>query len=207
MGSSSLSKFDYIVLGLLLVSAGVGFLRGAVREVAAIVALLGAAALAVFGLPVTAPFVRHFVHPAWLGGIAALLGVFLGAYIVLRLMGAALARRVQQTDVLGALDRTLGLLIGLVRGLVVLGALYLMFNAATPADLQPSWILNARTWPLARTMGRLLQAVAPHRLDQAGRRLKPALDQAFGAHSDDRNATEGYDPRHRGEVDDVEKSR
>lgn len=205
MGPVALSKLDYIVLGLLLISALVGFLRGAVREVAAIVALLGAAALAVFALPYSAPFARHLLHPAWLGGLAALLGVFLATYIVLRLMGAALARRVQQTDVLGALDRTLGLLIGLVRGLVVLGALFLMFNAATPADLQPSWILGARTWPLARTMGHILQAAAPKRLDQAGRRLKPAFDQAFGGRSDDRNATERYEAPQRG--DELEKSR
>ena len=202
-----MSKFDYIVLGLLLISAGVGFLRGAVREVAAMVALVGAAALAIFGLPFSGPFARHVIHPAWLGGIVALVAVFLATYVVLRLMGAALARRVQQTDVLGALDRTLGLLIGLVRGLVVLGALYLMFNAATPADLRPDWLLNARTWPLAKTMGRVLERLAPHRLDLE-RRLRPTFERALMSHPDDRNATDGYDARQRGDIDDlVEKSR
>lgn len=202
-----MSKFDYIVLGLLLVSAGVGFLRGAVREVAAMAALVGAAVLTVVGLPVSAPVVRHVVHPAWLAGIAALLGVFILIYVVLRLMGAALAQRVQRTQVLGALDRTLGLLIGLVRGLVVLGALYLMFNAATPADLRPRWIVQARTWPLARTMGQGLQAVAPHRFDLASR-VQPAFDEVMNARSDDRSATDAYDARRHGHRDaQVEKAR
>lgn len=200
MGSFRVSKFDYIVLGLLLISAAVGFLRGAVREVAAMAALVCAAALAVYGLPKSAPIVRHLVHPAWLGAIAALLLVFIATYVVLRLMGAALAQRVQQTEVLGALDRTLGLLIGLVRGLVVLGALYLMFNAATPADLRPSWIVKAHTWPLARTMGHTLQAAAPRRFDLASR-MQPAVDEVMSARSDDRTVTDEYDAPRRGQRD------
>ena len=139
---------------------------------------------------------------------AALL-LFAVAYMILRLAGAALARRIHGTDVLGALDRTVGLLIGLVRGLVVLGALYLMFIAATPEDLQPKWITGARTWPLASDMGRLLKALAPQGMDAAGR-LKPVLAHAVDEPSGDRTATEGYDARRRGEVDDQlveEKSR
>ena len=109
---------------------------------------------------------------------------------------------------LGALDRTVGLLIGLLRGLVVLGALYLMFNAATPEDLRPKWITGARTWPLAAEMGRFLEAMAPRGLDFA-ERLKPAFARVTaGSSPRDRTATEGYDARRHGETDDlVEKSR
>jgi membrane protein required for colicin V production len=202
-----LSKFDIIVLGLLLVSAGVGFARGAAREIAAMLALVVASALAVFGLPLSAPLFRQFIHAPWLAAAAALLVVFVVTYLLLRLLGAGVARRIQQTDVLGALDRTVGLLIGLIRGLVVLGALNLMFNAATPQDLQPKWILEARTWPLAQNMGRMLKAVAPSGLDIAGR-LKPAFQRAVTDGSGDRSATDGYDARQRGEIDDlVEQSR
>lgn len=202
-----MTKFDYIVLALLLMSGLVGFSRGAAREVVAVAALLGGAAAAVFGLRHAAPIADRMVHPHWLALAASLVVVFAVAYIVLRLLGAALVRRVQRTNVLGALDRTIGLLIGLVRGLVVLGALYLMFIAATPADLQPKWITGARTWPLAANMGRLLQSLAPKGLDIAGR-LKPAFDRAVREAPRDRSTTEGYDARQRGEVDElVEKSR
>lgn len=189
-----MTQFDFIVLALLLISAAVGFARGAVREIAALVALVAAAALAIIGLPVAAPFMREIVRPGWLGTVAALVVVFGVTYILLRLLGAALAHRIQRTDVLGALDRSLGLAIGLGRGLVVLGALFLMFNAATPADLRPRWITGATTWPLARNMGRLLEALVPRGLDVAGR-LKPAFDRAVSDGSRDRTATEGYEAR------------
>jgi len=202
-----LTKLDYIVLALFLISGLVGFARGAAREVAAMVALLGGVAAAVFGLRGAAPIAARLVHPQWLAAVAALVVVFLLVYIVLRLAGAALARRIHGTNVLGTLDRTIGLLIGLVRGMVVLGALYLMFIAATPPDLQPKWITGARTWPLAREMARLLEAAAPQGMDVAGR-LKPLFVRAARDPSGDRKATGGYDARQRGEIDDlVEKSR
>lgn len=201
-----MTQFDFIVLALLAISAAIGFSRGAVREIAALVALVAAAALAVFGLPVFGPPVRAVVHPDWLGTLASLVLVFGAAFVALRLIGALLARQVQNTQVLGFLDRSLGLLIGLGRGLIVLGALFLMFNAATPEDLRPRWITGAQTWPLAGNMGRMLTALAPRGLDIAGR-LKPAFDRAVREGSGDRTATEGYEARKAANIDHPERSR
>ncbi|MBI1200688.1 MAG: CvpA family protein [Phenylobacterium sp.] len=201
-----MTQFDLIVLVLLLVSAAVGFSRGAVREIAALLALVVAAAVAVLGLPTFGPMFRGVVHPAWLGTIAALVVVFVAAFVALRLIGAAVARMVQSTQVLGFLDRSLGLLIGLGRGLIVLGALFLMFNAATPEDLRPGWITGAQTWPLAGNMGRLLEKLAPQGLDVAGR-LRPAFDRAVRDGSGDRSATEAYEALKSADTDRPERSR
>jgi membrane protein required for colicin V production len=199
------SQFDIIVLILLAVSAAIGFFRGAVREVFALAALVVAAGLAVFGLPVFGPVFRDFAKPDWLGTVAALVMVFGVAFIALRLIGAGIARHVQKTQMLGFLDRSLGLLIGLGRGLIVLGALFLMFTAATPEDLRPSWITGAKTWPLAANMGRLLDELAPKGLDVAGR-LTPAFDNAIEQGSGDRSATGRYEARE-SDTDRPERSR
>lgn len=206
-----MTQFDIIVLVLLFISAAFGFARGAAKEIAALAALVIAAAAAIFGLPLSAPLLRKVVHTDWLGTAAALIVVFVVAYLLMRLVLGSIAQRVQDTDFLGALDRSVGLLIGLGRGLLVLGAFNLLFNAATPKDLRPVWITGARTWATAQNMGRLLTALAPKGLDIAGR-LKPALDRALNdaAHKaiDDRLKSDGYDARQRGEIDDlVEKSR
>jgi membrane protein required for colicin V production len=197
------TQFDFIVLALLGVSAAIGFARGAVREVFALTALVVAAGLAVFGLPAFGPMVRKVVQPDWLGTIATLVVVFAVAFVALRLIGAGLARNVQKTQMLGFLDRSLGLLIGLGRGLIVLGALFLMFNAATPEDLRPQWITGARTWPLATNMGRILDELAPKGLDVAGR-LKPAFDRAVAG---DNSTTDGYEAREPAAPDHPERSR
>jgi membrane protein required for colicin V production len=198
------TKFDVILLGLLAISAAVGFARGAAREVAALFALVAASLIAIFGLPLFAPMVREVVRPDWLGTVAALILTFAIAYVALRLIGAGVARQIQRTDLLGALDRSVGLAIGLGRGLLVLGALYLMFNAATPADLQPRWITEAKTWPLARNMGNVLKALAPQGLDMAGK-LAPAFGKALSDGTGDRTMTDGYEAPQRG--GEAERSR
>jgi membrane protein required for colicin V production len=205
------TQFDLIVAALLILSAGVGFLRGAIREVAALVALVAAAFVAIYGLPTTTPLMLHVIHTRWLAAVVALIAVFAVVYLVLRLIGAGVARNVQRTHVLGSLDRVIGLGIGVARGLVVMGGLYLMFNAATPEDLRPHWITGSISWPVARSMGDLINDLAPKGLGLAGR-ARPAFDQAVkGAEkgrSGDRNASGGYDAPGRGETDDlVEKPR
>ena len=200
-----MTQLDVIVLVLLGGSAAVGFMRGAVREIAALLALVVAAGLAVFGLPVFGPIFRGFIHPVWLGTLASIVIVFTVAFVALRLIGAGVARAVQSTA-LGFLDRSVGLLIGLGRGLVVLGALFLMFNAATPQDLRPKWITGARSWPLAATMGHVLDELAPKGLDVAGR-LKPAFDRAVSDGSGDKTTTDGYEAPQATDPERQERSR
>ena len=206
-----MTQFDFIVLALLAVSGLFGFLRGAMREIVALVALLVAAAAAVFGLHYAAPIAHHAIKTDWLATAAALVVVFVAVYLAIRLIGAMIVMQLQHSDFIGALDRSLGLAIGLIRGLIVLGAFNLAFLAATPEDLRPHWIVGAATWPMAQDMGKLLTALAPKGLDIAGR-LKPAFDHAVhsAAHDavDDRLKSEGYDARQRREIEDlVEKSR
>ena len=202
-----MTQFDYIVLALLVVSALIGFARGAVRELAAMLALIAGAAVALFGAPYALPIAARAIATEWLAAVVALGALFVLAYVVVRLAGAVLVRKVRRTNVLGALDRTVGLLIGLARGVVVMGALYLMFIAATPEDLRPQWITGARTWPLARDVGRALVKLAPHGVDVTDR-LGPPFERLAREPSRDRSTTGEYDARERGEVDDlVEKSR
>jgi membrane protein required for colicin V production len=196
------TKFDYIVLALLVISALIGFVRGAVRELVALLALIAGAAAALLGLPYALPLAVRLAHPHWLAtGLAGGL-LFVGAYIGMRLVGAVLVKRIKGTNVLGALDRTIGLLIGVARGFVVLGALYLMFIAATPEDLRPEWITKARTWPLAQDMGALLTGLAPQG-KAAAVRLGPSLQRVSSDPSRDRSTTGEYEARRGGEADDL----
>lgn len=198
-----MTQFDWIAIALLLVSGLAGFMRGAAREMVTVVAFVLAAVIALFALRFSGPLGRDLINPDWAGNVAAILVVFVIAYIVLRLLGAALAQRVQSTQVLGILDRTIGLAFGLIRAVVVLGAFYLAFTAATPPERTPRWITGAALWPLTKAAGETLKTFAPKGLDMAGR-LKPAFEET----ARDIGRGEGYDARERGGIDDlVEKSR
>ena len=155
-----MSLFDIIAGLILIVSGLVGFARGATREVTTVIALVLAAIIAVFALRFTGPIARHAIATPWMANVAAMLVVFVAVYIVLRLIGGALTRGVQQTALSG-LDRILGFAIGLVRGLVVVGAFVLLINAATPPERMPAWITSAKIYPLADAAAGLLRAFAP----------------------------------------------
>ncbi len=129
----------------------------------------------------------------------------------LRLTGAGLARRIQDTQILGMLDRTIGLGFGLVRALVFLGLFNLAFTAATPASLTPRWLTGSTLYPLTATCGQVLRRLAPAGFGLAGK-LEPALSDAVRDGtvnpSRDLGRNRGYDARERGQIDDlVEKSR
>ncbi len=198
-----LTLFDIIALALLAISGGVGFYRGGVREMVNVLALIAAALVAVFALPVFGPFGRQLVQPAWAGNAAAAIVTFLVIYISVRVLGGELARRIQATEVLGLLDRSIGLGFGLIRALIVLGAFNLAFNAATPSERIPRWMSGAALYPLTTTAAKVLKTFAPKGLDMADK-LKPAIADAV----QDSNRAQGYDARDRGGIDDlVEKSR
>ena len=155
-----MSLFDIIAGLILIVSAIVGLSRGATREVTTIIAFVAAAMIAVFGLRYTGPVARTMVATPWMANVAALLVLFVAAYVLLRLIGGMLTRGVQQTLLSGP-DRFLGGGIGVARGLIAVGALLLLVDAAIPPARVPVWITGARLYPLADASAGLLRVFAP----------------------------------------------
>lgn len=179
-----MTLFDYFNLAVLALSGIIGFARGATREITTVMAFLLAAMLAIFGLRLTGPIARAAIHSGWMADAAAVMVVFVGAYIVFRLIGGGLTRGVRATALSG-LDRILGGGVGLVRGLIVIGAFTLLISAATSAERMPHWMTGAKTYPLANAAGRGLKALAPKGLKLARDTVPMALNVADG-HGDKR---------------------
>ncbi len=202
-----MTLFDVIAGLVLLVSAVVGFARGATRELVTALAFLAAAAVSILALRFTGPLARNVIDPDWAALAVAILVVFALVYIALRVIGGRMTERVQQAQAFGMLDRAVGVGFGLIRALVVLGAFSLVFNAATPADRSPEWVKGAALYPLTEASGKLLMAFAPKGSAVADR-IKPAIEQAVREGSGETPDGEAYDERERRSVDElVEKSR
>jgi len=200
-----MTLFDIIALSLLAVSGIAGFVRGAAREMAAVLALAVGAAASLFGLRFTAPLMRPVIKPDWMAEPAALLAGFLVVYLIVRIALGGLAQKIHTADGVGMVDRVGGLGFGLFRSLLALGAFNLAFTTMTPPERMPRWIADATLYPLTMASSEVLKAFAPKGLDMAGR-LKPAIADAV---RDGRQPTQfGYDSRDRSGVDDlVENSR
>src|ERR1700748_2754077 len=100
---------DLIVALTLIVSGIVGFARGAVRELISVLAFGLAILIAILALHFTLPVTYKVIHIVWGAAAAALLIVFIAAFIVLRVMGDAIIKSVRGTPVIGTIDRFIGL--------------------------------------------------------------------------------------------------
>jgi membrane protein required for colicin V production len=135
---------DLAVLGILGLSALLAFMRGLVREVLGIGAWVGAVAAAITELPLARSLVRPWMKtPEWVDPISFIV-VFLVSLIVLSLIARAIGRLVRGSA-LGGVDRTLGLVFGLVRGAVLVILAYIIAGMAVPVDHWPDPVLEARS--------------------------------------------------------------
>lgn len=134
---------DLAVLAILAVSALLAFMRGLVREVLGIGAWIGAILAAAWGLPMLRPFVRQWLGASpWVDPVA-FVAIFLVSLIILMIIARMIGRAVRNSP-LGGLDRTLGLVFGLVRGAALVVIAYIIAGMVVPLDHWPDPVLNAR---------------------------------------------------------------
>jgi membrane protein required for colicin V production len=172
---------DAVVLAVLLISAGLAFFRGLVREVLGVGAWAGAAVLGLLLEPMLSPLIAPHVQPPWLATGLAVGGVFLVVLIVLKLLIAWIAAHVQRS-LLGGVDRALGLVFGLARGALVVVVAYIVGGLVLPAaDRWPDPVRQARSLPLAADGAERLVALLPEefrpRLPEGAGRQDPSMDQ------------------------------
>ena len=128
---SLLTGWDWIVVLIAIVSMAFGIWRGLVRTAAGLLAWVGAFLLAPIGASLLGPMLGSV--PGWVQlALAFLLG-----FLLIQLGGAVLARLVHGIG-LGGVDRALGALLGLARGLAITG---LLATSAVALGLEqsPAW--------------------------------------------------------------------
>jgi membrane protein required for colicin V production len=146
---NELTIVDYVVLGVLLLSGLIAAYRGFLKESLSVSSWLIAALAAVFFWPVTKPFARALVDIQILADILALVGVFFLILIPASFVSFRLSEIVRESSA-GPLDRSLGFVFGLARGLLVVGLGYVVFTSLASEENHPGWVREARMLPVVR---------------------------------------------------------
>ena len=161
-----MTAFDYAVLGVVATSAMLGFWRGVVSEVLALVAWIAAFVAArtwagtvgaSLGGMVTEPVLRYAA-----GFVMALVGV-----LVLFAVGRLLLSAVLRAAGLGMADRVLGAGFGVARGLLIVLVAVLVAGMTAPPGSQ--WWRSARLAPPLETA---VIAAKPWLPEQVGKRIR-----------------------------------
>lgn len=172
-----MTGFDAFAILVILASAGAGWIRGGTREIVSLLSFVLAAVLALISLPLTSRVGRGLIDPDWAGTVFAAVLTFLILYFGIRILGSALSKGAKGHPMLGGVDRLIGVLIGIGRSLVLLGAIHLVVVAALPGERTPRWLSEAALQPLSAGAARMIQIVLPG-IGRGADALTPVVDSS-----------------------------
>lgn len=162
MEVSSLTAFDIGVIMLVGLSTLFAFGKGFATVALSLGAWVGAFAAVIFGYTFAEPYGQDLISPPELANIITIIALFFVTLLILKqvanLVGGAI-----KSGPIGFLDRSLGALFGLLRGMVIVSLLYFGFVKIFP-DKDVPWIENAKTKPLVAWGAEMLEGYAAEAL-------------------------------------------
>jgi membrane protein required for colicin V production len=151
---------DLVVLAVLALSGLIGFMRGLVREVLGIGAWVAAVLVAMnYYAPAQAIARRYIANPDIANPLAFAV-LFLVVLLLLSIIAGWIGRVVRGSP-LGGLDRSLGVVFGLLRGAALAVAVYIGGGMLIPVERWPPPVLQARGLPYIYNGARWAAAQLP----------------------------------------------
>ena len=149
---------DYVVIAALIISIAWGVWRGLVHEVLSLVGwILAFVAGNVFAMPLAERFPAA-MRPE-LRVVVAYVLIFIATLVVAALLAAIFTKFIK-VSVLHSLNRWLGALFGLLRGLLIIVVLA-MVAGLTSLPRKPDWTDSATGYSLAQTVTQLKPWLPP----------------------------------------------
>ena len=151
---------DLLILLVVLTSAVQATMHGLLNLTLSYVAWVVAGVATLRFYPVFQPIAQANLDAEWMADGAAIVGLFLIIMIPLSFISFRVTEAVKKAGG-GPLDRALGFVFGLGRGLLVLAVAYILLVQFLPEDDQPAWIQQARLLPLVQETGNIILSIAP----------------------------------------------
>ena len=131
--TSDIAVFDLIIAALVITSAIYGLYRGLIRELISLIAWV----LAFFLAILFSPNFANLLDPTWAGETLRLIfsfsAIFVGVLIVSSFI-QFVVRKFLSLVGLGSLDRFLGMVFGIARGVVISTILLVLFKELFPTN-------------------------------------------------------------------------
>jgi membrane protein required for colicin V production len=155
-----ITLLDIILIGVMLISALLAMIRGFMREVLSIASWGIAAVVTLYAYSKLLPFAKTYFNNDIVAAGVVVGGTFLGTLLIVSVITVRFSDMVLDSRV-GALDRTLGFLFGLGRGLIIVVVAFLFFAWLVPDRSQPEWIRTAKSRVVLQGTGDWLMSMLP----------------------------------------------
>jgi membrane protein required for colicin V production len=156
-----MNALDYAVLGICAVSLLIGVWRGAIREIMNVVGWVIAFIAAQAFAPEFGPYLSDWMADPSVRMVVAWLIVFIAVMMAISLVGSLIAEGVRKLG-LGLQDRSLGAVVGLLRGGLIVLLLTLAAGLTTLPNA-PIW-KDAVVTPWLETMALYTRSLLPETL-------------------------------------------
>ncbi|MGA2056745.1 MAG: CvpA family protein [Bradyrhizobium sp.] len=158
---------DAMVLAILLISGLLAMVRGLMREILSIAAWITAALAAVLAANSRmVPWAQDFLKNDIAAKLAVALGVFTITLIVVSMITTRLSDMVLDSKI-GALDRTLGFLFGIARGLLIASICLIFYEFFVQEKQRGEWLTQAKSLVVLENTGHGLMAALPEDLAES----------------------------------------
>lgn len=155
-----ITLLDIILLSVMLLSGLLAMVRGFMREILSIASWIAAAGITIYAYPRLLPMAKQYFTNDLVATAAVIAGAFLGTLLIVSIFTIKISDMILDSRV-GALDRTLGFLFGLARGLVIVVVAFLFFAWLVPDRSQPEWVKNAKSRIVLQGTGQWLVSMLP----------------------------------------------
>lgn len=177
--SPDMNTVDLVVIGVLAVSGILALIRGLVRELVVLAVWAGSVVIAARAYPLAKPWMAQHIHNEMGADAATALSVFCLSLIILIPLGSIISGMVKGRT-LTAIDRSLGLVFGLLRGALLVSLVYLGMSWVWPeANMQPEWLQKAKSRPFMEMGADVIKSIVPKEaLEKTKEELKENKDTA-----------------------------
>ena len=155
-----ITLLDVLLLVVMLISGLLAMIRGFMREVLSIAAWGIAAAVTLWAFPRVTPLAQTYFSSDTVAKGVSIAVVFLVTLLVVSIVTVRISDMVLDSKV-GALDRSLGFLFGLGRGLIIVVVAFLFFAWLVPDRSQPDWVRGAKSKVVLQSTGQWLMGMLP----------------------------------------------
>lgn len=142
------TEIDVFVCVVLMITTVIAFLRGFLKDFMGLLSYAGAAAVTLLFYPHAAEISGEVFKESAIMSVAAVILVFMVSLIFISIISAMILDNLRDFR-LGALDRTLGVLYGLLKGFVIVSSLHYVVFVANQMD-DPSWLKKGETFTLTK---------------------------------------------------------
>jgi membrane protein required for colicin V production len=155
-----ISLLDIVLIVVMLISGLLAMVRGFMREVLSITAWVIAAGATLYSYGKLLPLAKQYFNNDIVAAVAVVGGVFLLTLLIVSVLTIRVSDMVLDSRV-GALDRTLGFLFGLGRGLIIVVIAFQFFTWLVPERSQPDWVKSAKSRVVLSGTGQWLMSMLP----------------------------------------------